>query len=123
MSFSSATTLPFLGAGKPSLSRLVQNVEGSSPFIPSHDTSISFFVQVEERVRALDFSEEDGRTLAEQRMCAEAIRGPPFGSRTMVSVGQRKEGGKVTGAFRTFFMLVGVSAIVVVVFLIVASAM
>lgn len=41
----------------------------------------------------------------------------------MVSVGQRKEGGKVTGAFRTFFMLVGVSAIVVVVFLIVASAM
>ena len=65
MSFSSATTLPFLGAGKPSLSRLVQNVEGSSPFIASHDTSISFFLQVEERVRALDFSEEDGRTLAE----------------------------------------------------------
>jgi len=29
----------------------------------------------------------------------------------------------VTAAFRTFFMLVGVSAIVVVVFLIVASAM
>ena len=53
---------------------LVQNVEGSSPFIPSHDTSISFFVQVEERVRALDFSEEDGST--------------------MVSVGQRKEGAR-----------------------------
>jgi hypothetical protein len=35
---------------------------------------------------------------------------------------QQREGDKVTAAFRAFFMLVGISALAVVVFLIVASA-
>ena len=60
--------------------------------------------------------------LAEQRMSGEAVRG-----RVAIAYdGLRRSterGGKMTGTFRTFFMLVGVSAIVVVVFLIVASAM
>ena len=43
-------------------------------------------------------------------------------SRTMEPTGQRKEGVSVTAAFRGFFLLVGVSAIVVVVFLVIASA-
>jgi hypothetical protein len=43
-------------------------------------------------------------------------------SRRMEPTGQRGEGAKVAAAFRGFFLLVGISAIAVVVFLIVSSA-
>jgi hypothetical protein len=43
-------------------------------------------------------------------------------SRRMEQTGQRGEGAKVAAAFRGFFLLVGISAIAVVVFLIVSSA-
>ena len=42
--------------------------------------------------------------------------------RRMEPTGQRGEGAKVAAAFRGFFLLVGISAIAVVVFLIVSSA-